>query len=82
MSSPQPMSDSVSDSASDSVSNEPAPSKLRRPLMIGGPLLVIVVAAYFYITGGRYESTDDAYVRAAQVSISSYKKTIPLTQVT
>lgn len=67
MSSPQPMSDAVSDPAS----SEPSPSKLRRPLMIGGPLLVLAVGAYFYVTGGRYESTDDAYVRAAQVSISA-----------
>lgn len=61
----------MSDSVSDSVSTEQAPSRLRRPLMIGGPLLVLVLAAYFYVTGGRYESTDDAYVRAAQVSISA-----------
>jgi membrane fusion protein (multidrug efflux system) len=39
--------------------------------MIAGPVLVLAVAAYFYVTGGRYESTDDAYVRAAQVSISA-----------
>lgn len=65
------MNDSVSDSVSDPVATEAAPSRLRRPLMIGGPLLVAVVAAYFYVTGGRYESTDDAYVRAAQVTISA-----------
>nr|WP_298726509.1 HlyD family secretion protein [uncultured Steroidobacter sp.] len=67
MSSSQPMNDSVSDP----VSNEASSSKLRRPLMIAGPLLAVAVAAYFYVTGGRYESTDDAYVRAAQVSISA-----------
>ena len=46
-------------------------SKLRRPLMIAGPALVLGVAGFFYVTGGRYEETDDAYVRAAQISISS-----------
>jgi membrane fusion protein, multidrug efflux system len=44
---------------------------LRWPLMIVAPIVVIAAAAYFYITGGRYQSTDDAYTRAATVSISS-----------
>jgi membrane fusion protein, multidrug efflux system len=44
---------------------------LRWPLMIIAPLVVIAVAVYFYVTGGRYQSTDDAYTRAATVSISS-----------
>jgi membrane fusion protein (multidrug efflux system) len=39
--------------------------------MIGGPALVAVVALYFYLTGGRYQSTDDAYVQAASVPISA-----------
>src|ERR1044072_1789174 len=69
MSSLQPISASVLEAKP--ASNEPARSKLRRPLMIGAPLLVLAVGAYFYVTGGRYESTDDAYVRAAQVSISA-----------
>ncbi|WP_380604465.1 HlyD family secretion protein [Steroidobacter flavus] len=56
---------------SDSVSNEQSVSKLRRPLMIAGPVLALAVAAYIYVTGGRYEETDDAYVRAAQISISA-----------
>ena len=44
---------------------------LTRPvLMIGGILLVVLVAAYFYLTGGRYVSTDDAYVHAAKVNVS------------
>ena len=41
------------------------------PLMIGGVLLVAVVAAVAYFGGGRYESTDDAYVRVAGVDVSS-----------
>jgi membrane fusion protein (multidrug efflux system) len=46
-------------------------SRLRTPLMIAGPLLVLAGVAYFYLTGGRYESTDDAYVSAARVAISA-----------
>jgi membrane fusion protein (multidrug efflux system) len=33
--------------------------------------MAAVVALYYYIAGARYQSTDDAYLRAAQVSISS-----------
>jgi membrane fusion protein (multidrug efflux system) len=39
--------------------------------MIAGPALVLVIAGFMYVTGGRYEATDDAYIRAAQISISS-----------
>jgi membrane fusion protein (multidrug efflux system) len=45
--------------------------RLRVPLLIAGPLLVLLIAGYLYIVGGRYESTDDARIRAAQVNISS-----------
>lgn len=46
-------------------------SRLRFRLMLAGPVVVLTVAAYFYFTGGRYESTDDAYVQSAQVAISA-----------
>ena len=49
----------------------PLGQRLRLPLMIAGPLLVLLIAGYFYLFGGRYESTDDARVRAALVNISS-----------
>jgi membrane fusion protein (multidrug efflux system) len=44
--------------------------RLRLPLMIGAPVIVGAVALYFYLGSVGYESTDDAYLRAAQVSIS------------
>lgn len=43
----------------------------RWPLMIGGPLLLIVIAGYFFLTSGRSQSTDDAYVQAARVPVSA-----------
>jgi membrane fusion protein (multidrug efflux system) len=46
-------------------------SRMRLPLMIAGPLLVVAGVAYVYFTGGRYESTDDAYVESARVAISA-----------
>ncbi|MBV9859939.1 MAG: HlyD family secretion protein [Alphaproteobacteria bacterium] len=45
--------------------------RVRLPLMLGGPLLVLLVAMWWYLTGGRYVSTDDAYVQAARTSISA-----------
>ena len=42
----------------------------RWPLMLVAPIAV-AIAAYFYFTGGRYQSTDDAYTQAATVSISA-----------
>lgn len=44
---------------------------LRVPLMAGGILLVALGAGYAWLTGGRYVSTDDAYVRAAKLMVST-----------
>jgi membrane fusion protein (multidrug efflux system) len=44
--------------------------RLRIPLLMIGPLVVVLGAAYFYLTGGRYVSTDDAYVESARSYIS------------
>jgi membrane fusion protein, multidrug efflux system len=45
--------------------------KMRLPLMIGGPVLAAIIAFSLYLSGGRYEHTDDAYVQMASVAISS-----------
>ncbi|HVW70254.1 MAG TPA: HlyD family secretion protein [Steroidobacteraceae bacterium] len=42
----------------------------RRLLLLGGPVLLALVGAIVYLTGGRYASTDDAYLQAARVEIS------------
>jgi membrane fusion protein (multidrug efflux system) len=58
----------------EAVGAETRPSALNRwrwPLMIGGPLLVLAVVAWFILTGGRFESTDDAYVNIAKAPIST-----------
>jgi membrane fusion protein (multidrug efflux system) len=44
---------------------------LRRALLLLGPALVLIVGGYFYITGGRYVDTDDAYVRADMVAVTA-----------
>jgi membrane fusion protein, multidrug efflux system len=45
--------------------------RLRLPLMVLGPIVVLLAAGWWYLTTGRYVSTDDAYVQAARVSIST-----------
>jgi membrane fusion protein (multidrug efflux system) len=45
--------------------------RMRRPLILAAPVVVLGLGAYFYSTTGRYQSTDDAYTQAATVSISS-----------
>ena len=55
------------------IARRPRPlrQRLRLPLMIAGPVLVVLVAGYWYLTGGRYVSTDNAYIQAARVAIST-----------
>lgn len=40
-------------------------------LLVLGPVIALVVAGYFYATGGRYVTTDNAYVRAGMVSVAA-----------
>jgi membrane fusion protein (multidrug efflux system) len=49
----------------------PLRQRLRLPLMLAGPILVLLAGGYWYLTTGRYVSTDDAYVQAARVSVST-----------
>jgi membrane fusion protein (multidrug efflux system) len=49
-----------------------APKKsLRRPLMFALLPLVLIIGAYWYITGGQVVSMDDAYVEADKVGVST-----------
>jgi membrane fusion protein (multidrug efflux system) len=51
----------------------PAPrATLRWVLMGGGTLLAVIVVLFMYLSSGRYMSTDDASVNAAQTAISSH----------
>jgi membrane fusion protein (multidrug efflux system) len=43
----------------------------RRLLMIAGPAVLVVVGLFLYLTGGRYISTDDAYIQAGRAAIST-----------
>jgi len=46
-------------------------SRLRKVMMIGGVAIALGVAAYFYLTGGRYVGTDDSYIRANKLMVST-----------
>ena len=56
------------------VAEGPAPKKKgggrRLVLMISVPLVLLAGGAYFWLNGGRYEDTDNAYVAQAIVSLS------------
>jgi len=64
--------------AGQSAAQAPAPkapakrrSVLRPILMLGGIAVVVVGSGYFWLNGGRYMSTDDAYVQAAEVNATT-----------
>ncbi|MFL6863763.1 MAG: HlyD family efflux transporter periplasmic adaptor subunit [Allosphingosinicella sp.] len=40
-------------------------------LMLSVPLILLAIGAYFYLTSGRYVSTDNAYVQQDKVSVSA-----------
>jgi membrane fusion protein (multidrug efflux system) len=42
----------------------------RWPLIVAGPVLILLVVGYFILTGGHYESTDNAYVQIAKVPVA------------
>jgi membrane fusion protein (multidrug efflux system) len=46
-------------------------ARLRRFLMIWGAAIVAAVVAFLWLTGGRYVSTDDAYVHSAKLMVST-----------
>jgi membrane fusion protein, multidrug efflux system len=43
----------------------------RRLLLVAGPVVIVAAALVFYLMTGRYVSTDDAYIDAARVDIST-----------
>ena len=43
----------------------------RLPLLIVGPMLIVLLALYLYLAGGRYAATDDANVQSARATVAS-----------
>jgi len=46
-------------------------ARLRRFAMVWGLAIVVVLAVYFWLTGGRYITSQDAYVHAAKLMVST-----------
>lgn len=56
----------------DSQSDVPRQRRgLRRVLMLAAPVVVLIGALYFYLTGGRYESTENASLQTGLVAVSA-----------
>jgi membrane fusion protein, multidrug efflux system len=49
----------------------PLRQRLRLPLMVAGPVVVILAGSWWYLTSGRYVETDDAYIQSARTMISA-----------
>lgn len=61
-------------STPDPIASAAPPNRWQRarlPLLIAGPVVIVAIAAFFYLSGGRHEKTDDAYVMAARTAISA-----------
>src|ERR1700683_5192210 len=66
--------DAIADDVTDSraaLKPDHRRSSCRWMLMAGGVLLVIVAGLWYYLASGRYVSTDDSSVQAAQATISA-----------
>lgn len=48
-----------------------APRSKRRFLMIAGPLVLVLAAGGYWLMGGRYEETENAYLHQARISMAS-----------
>jgi membrane fusion protein (multidrug efflux system) len=48
-----------------------SPFLIRLFLLCLGPLVLLLVGAYYYATGGRFISTENAYVKADKIAIST-----------
>jgi membrane fusion protein, multidrug efflux system len=47
------------------------PKNLRRILLVLGPLVVLAGGLFAYVAGGRYVSTDNAYVHAGKLTVAT-----------
>jgi membrane fusion protein (multidrug efflux system) len=60
----------TTNASSDRSAPASLPGRWRRPLLIMGPVVLVVGALALYLMTGRYVSEEDAYVQAVSVSIS------------
>jgi membrane fusion protein (multidrug efflux system) len=60
-------------SNSEAAGSDTAPrrNRWRRPLLWGGPALLLVLGLFFYLHGGRSVSSDNAYVHAERLTVTA-----------
>jgi membrane fusion protein (multidrug efflux system) len=46
-------------------------ARLRNPLLLAGLVVLLVAGLLFYLNGGRYETTDDAFLLAGEAAVAS-----------
>lgn len=56
--------------ADDSDETSDTKHRLRKPLLLLAPLVILLGALFFYLHGGRYEVNDDAALQSGLVSVS------------
>jgi membrane fusion protein (multidrug efflux system) len=65
----------ITAAGADAIVDEPEetkkPKRGRLILMLSVPLILAIIGGYFWLTSGRYVSTDNAYVQQDKVSISA-----------
>jgi len=68
---PQPQQSPQPQAAAPEAAPKKKGGSRRLILMIGVPLVLALGGGYFWLNGGRYQDTDNAYVQQAKVSISA-----------
>src|SRR5207237_997712 len=61
----------ISPMETNSPSTTPARRRRRRILLLAGPVILIVVALFIYVHGGRVVPSDNAYVHADKLTVTS-----------
>ncbi|MGU3317507.1 HlyD family secretion protein [Sphingomonas sp. M6A6_1c] len=46
-------------------------SRLRLPLLLAAPIVALAVGLFFYLSGGRYQNTDNGYIQAGLVPVAA-----------
>lgn len=61
----------IAQDADTGPSTRPDRKRLRRVLILIAPVAVLIGATYFYLAGGRYESTENASLQTGMVGVSA-----------
>jgi membrane fusion protein, multidrug efflux system len=57
--------------AAETPAPRPLRQRLRLPLLLAAPIVAIALGLFFYLSGGRYQSTDNAYFQSGLVSVAA-----------